>query len=103
MNLDKPWCPCQVERFEAQHPDLPESDMPYVDEVDYLEAVKSASYWKHKREEASKERPDFSFSGPSVPTTRRGEKILSENFPDADYVCPCCEQEYVEETTIRQV
>lgn len=98
--LDKPWCPCQEERFEAQYPNCEKSDMPYVDGVDYLAEVKSAYYWKHKRQEAAKERPAFSFeSGPHAPRTRRGEKIIEENFPDADLVCPCCEQEYVEEVT----
>lgn len=101
--LDTAWCPCQEERFEAQYPNCDKSDMPYVDGVDYLERVKTAWYWKQKREQASKERPDFSFrSGPSAPQTRRGEKIIEENFPEADFVCPCCEAEYVEEVTIRK-
>lgn len=101
--IDTPWCPCQEERFEAAYPDLPESDMPYVDEVDYLEEVHSRHYYERKREQ-NRDPTDLSRfpTGPRAPQTRRGTKIIEKNFPDADYVCPCCEQEYVEEITIRK-
>lgn len=102
--LDKPWCPCQEERFEAQYPNCNKNDMPYVDGVDRLERVNSIHHWKHKRQEARKKSSDFAFSaGPRTPQTRRGIKIIEENFPDADFVCPCCEQEYVEEIAVRKL
>ena len=99
--LDTPWCPCQEERFEAQYPNCDKSDMPYVDGVDRLERVKSHHYYERKRKQARKDAPAFATGvGPSTPHTRRGEKIIDENFPEADFVCPCCEQEYVETVTV---
>lgn len=99
--LDKPWCPCQEDRFEAQYPNCDKSDMPYVDGVDYLERVKSHHYYERKREQ-NHDQHDLSLSptSPQTPQTRRGREIIDSNFPDADFVCPCCEAEYVEETTV---
>lgn len=102
--IDTPWCPCQEERFAVQYPDFEPDDMPYVDGIDRLERVKSSYYYERKRKEARKEASDFSFGvGPSTPTTRRGRRIIEENFPDADFVCPCCEQEYKETIKITKV
>lgn len=102
--IDTPWCPCQEERFEAQYPDLPKDDMPYVDEVDYLVEVKSRFHYEHEREK-NRDPNDLSRSGthPQTPYTYRGEKIIDENFPDADLVCPMCEQGYEIERTVRKV
>jgi len=101
--IDTPWCPCQEARFEAQYPDVPRSDMIYLDGIDTLEAVHSSHYYERKRNEA-RDPNDLSRvpKGPKTPRTRRDTKIISENFPDVDYVCPCCEQGYVEETEIRE-
>jgi len=102
--IDTPWCPCQEERFEHQYPDVPRDDMPYVDGVDYLERVHTEYYYERKREENSNPQSVSRVPvGPKAPHTRRGTKIIDANFPDADFVCPCCEQEYVEEVTIRKV
>jgi hypothetical protein len=104
MTLDTPWCPCQEEMFEALYPDLPKEDMPYVDEMIYLAEVHTRHYYERKREQ---NRDPQSISrvppGPSTPRTRRGTKIIDANFPEADYVCPTCEQGYVEECTVRKV
>lgn len=97
MELETAWCPCQEARFDHYYPDHERSDMPYVDEVDFIERVHSQHYWDQQTSDRA-----FS-SGPSAPTTRRGVAIVDSNFPEADFVCPCCEKEYVEEVTIRPV
>jgi len=67
--IETPWCPCQEERFEAQYPNVPREDMPYVDGVDRLERVKSRHYYKDKREKARSAAGDFAF-GESEPASR---------------------------------
>lgn len=103
QELDTPWCPCQEARFEAQYPNVPREDMAYVDGVDYLERVHTKHYYKRKRQENNDPNDLWSGQHPQAPTTRRGTKIIDANFPDADFVCPCCEQGYVEEVAIRPV
>jgi hypothetical protein len=102
--IDTPWCPCQEERFEERGPDVPREDMPYLDCMDYLKEVHTRHYYKRKRKEA-RDPNDLSRvpKGPKTPRTYRGIKIIDENFPEADYVCPCCEQGYIEEVTRRKV
>lgn len=104
QKIDTPWCPCQEELFGALYPDLPEEDMPYVDEVAFLEEVHTEHYYERKREQ---NRDSQSLSrvppGPSTPRTRRGVKIIDANFPDADLVCPHCEQGFVREVTVRKL
>jgi len=103
--INTSWCPCQEERFAVQYPDCEPRDMPYVDGIDRLERVKSSYYYERKRKKARKQASDFAFhtDAPSIPTTRRGEKIIDKNFPEADFVCPCCEKKYVETTTIKHL
>jgi hypothetical protein len=78
--------------------------MPYVDAVDYLQEVKSATYYKQKRAK-NRDPNDLSRTGtsPKTPRTRRGTKIIEGNFPEADLVCPCCERGFTEnvERTVR--
>ena len=78
-----PWCPCQEELFEEQYPARKRKDMAYLDGVNLLERVGTSE--------------DL-----SVPYTRRGTKIIDENFPEASMVCPSCEQEFVEERIVRK-
>jgi hypothetical protein len=94
MELDTSWCPCQEDRFADTN--IEEHDLPYV--VDHLQEVKTSFYYEQKRKE-NRDPNDLSLSppSPSTPRTRRGTKIVEENFPDADLVCPCCEAGYVEE------
>jgi len=76
--------------------------VPYVDRVDYLTRVKTERYYKEKRKQSRADAGEFSFGvGPSAPYTRRGVKIVDKNFPEADMVCPYCEREFVETTTVR--
>jgi len=90
---DISWCPCQRERF----PDIPERDLQYV--VDYLQEVKSHHYYRQKRSQNRTSDLGMTPTQPTTPRTRRGVKIIDDNFPDADLVCPWCEKEYVEEIT----
>lgn len=105
--LETPWCPCQEERLEERYPDCPRRDWPYLDggdALDYLQRVKPHTYYEQKREQARREAPPFATNcGPKTPRTRRGKKIIKENFPDADFVCPCCEKEFEEIVTIREI
>jgi len=96
--LDTQWCPCQESRFKHYHPELPTSDIPFVNDTDMLEEVKSAWYWSEKVDQPSGFTP-----GPQMPETRRGTPIIDEHFPEADYVCPCCEQAYAVERTIKPI
>jgi len=96
--VEEPWCPCQEELFEKQYPSRKKSDMAYASGVTLLERVHTSHYYERKRKEF--EGIDFS-SGPSAPYTRRGTKIIDENFPEASLVCPSCEEEFVEERIVR--
>jgi len=77
------YCPCQEERFES-----------YVKwQADYLKQVHTRDWHKERGDNGA-------FATPKIPRTRRGIEILYSNFPEADLVCPWCEQEYVKEVTI---
>lgn len=94
MLLETSYCPCQ----EEEYADYDEGDLPFV--ADHVVEVHTRRYYKKKQEEA-KDGHFAVFTGPSIPKTRRGIAIVDENFPDADLVCPTCEQEYVREVAVR--
>lgn len=101
--IETAWCPCQEVEFAVRHPNIPPRDMPYIDSIDRLERVHTKSYWERERSKASSSNGLSRVpAGPATPRTRRGVKIIDDNFPEADFVCPCCEQTFVEETTVRK-
>jgi len=95
--LETRYCPCQIGRF-----DVPDHDVVWV--ADDIVEVESRRWYEQKQRKA---REDQSLSrtkpsAPKIPVTYRGTEITDHTFPDADFVCPLCEKEFVKEITIRE-
>lgn len=83
--IDSQYCPCQKE----EHGD----DASWAGTA--LQRVRGRHYYEQKHKRERDDTPTMFSSGPIAPTTRRGTEITQENFPDCNYVCPVCEQEWL--------
>jgi hypothetical protein len=94
--LGKQYCPCQN--------NLPEPEW----QAEPLQRVRSRMHYEIQHDSSnssSNRRQGFqleSSTGPSIPTTEKGTEITFDNFPDANLVCPVCEDTFIVVCDIRQ-